>query len=515
MTYALACFFILLSGCERKYSSPTDPALTPDVVPIPNGLLARVSDGRVWLDWELPSADSLVVDKFMVYRIDSLNAAPRKIDSVAWPPYVDQTAINGTLYSYAVSVRNKEGIEGERSTAVRAQPRFVSVRINEDSLYTRSTDVRLSITAAGASLMRFGHDSLSPSEWRTFAALTPWTLQPNVGSKKVFAQFQFADGAQFDGWVVDSITLDDRAAITAVTLSDSVLAPGDSLVIRLTAGEGGGTATYTLSTRVNSRLFDDGLAPDLLAGDGIYSGYYVADLGDLFDLQELVGRFVDRAGNRAPDFTAATKVSVRKQPTPPVWVSVVATANKPSELNLTWTATDAEPFGQILLRRSTVTNQGTLASVIALFTSPAVTTYHDTGLVGSTTYYYTLEVVLDNGLRALSAQTSGLTPVDLPPDPVVVAVSPTGDSSILLSWTQSTAGDFESYRIYRAITTAALNPQPPNDTLLVGVITARATNTYTEAGQTRAYYYRVFVFDRSGQRAGSNVVWGPKDFPPP
>ena len=505
----------LLSGCERKVSSPTDPSLTPDDVPVPSGLSARVGDHRVHLDWTLSSADSLELDEFIVYRIDSLNAAPRELAAVSWPPYVDSTAINGTLYAYAVAVRNLEGVVGQKSTAIRAQARFVSVRINQDSVFTRNTDVRLDLTATGATLMRFGHDSLNPAEWRTFAAASTWSLQPNAGPKRVFAQFQFADGAQFDGWVSDSITLDDRAEIQSLTLSDSVLAPGESLVITMNAGEVNGTATYDLSSRFGARLFDDGVAPDLVAADGRYTGEYVAEDGDLFELGEVVGRFTDAAGNRAPVFTSASRVSVRKPPQAPVWVSVVATSTDPNALDLTWTPSNSEPFSQLILRRSTTAGQGTAAPVVEIFTSPIIKSYHDTGLVGSTTYYYTLELVLANGLKALSAQTSGVTPADLPPTAVVVAVTPTGDSTLLLSWTQSTASDFESYRVYRAITTPALNPSPPADSLLVSVITARATTTYAEAGQTRSYYYRVFVFDRSGQRAGSNVVWGPKDFGPP
>ena len=502
------------SGCERKVSSPTDPSLTPDVVPVPTGLSARVSDGRVFLDWSLSSADSTQVARFIVFRADSLNARPRRIDSTAWPPYVDSTAINGTQYAYAVAVRNHAGLEGQPSTAVKAQPRFVSVRINDDSLYTRSVDVRLSVTAAGATLMRFAHDTTQPAEWRSFATVANWTLLPNAGKKRVFAQFQFADGAQFDGWVSDSITLDDRAQIQSLTLSDSVLAPGDTLILVLDAREIEGTATYALGSRSGVRLYDDGLPPDQTAQDGRYSAAYLAGVGDLFDQAEVRGGFTDRAGNRAPDYTATWKVSVRQAPTPPVWVGIVASQNDPTVLNLSWVRVTSEPFSQLLLRRSTVSGVGTSAPVVAIFSSAATTQYRDTGLVGSTTYYYTLEIVLTNGLKALSAQASGVTPVDLPPDAVHVAVTPTADSSLLLTWTQSVAADFESYRVYRAAASASLNPSPPADSLLVSVIAAVATTTYAESGQSQYYYYRVFVFDRSGQRTGSNVVWGPKDFGP-
>jgi hypothetical protein len=496
-------------------SSPTDPTLTPAEVPVPFALSARVADGRVILNWTLSAADSAQVATFIVYRIDSLNAVPRYLDDVAWPPYVDATAINGTLYAYAVSVRNHDGIEGQKSTAVRAQPRFVSVQINEDSLFTRSVDVRLSISAAGATLMRFGHDTLQPSDWRDFTAVATWTLLPNAGPKAVFAQFQFADGAQFDGWVSDSITLDDRAQIYSLTLSDSVLAPGDSLVVTLEARETDGTASFDLGSRSGIRLYDDGIAPDQAAQDGRYTAVYVASAGDLFEQSEVRGRFTDAAGNRAADFTSAWKVSVRQPPEPPVWVGIVATESDPTVLNLSWVRVTSEPFSQLFLRRSTTSGAGAGAPIVAIFSSPSVTTHRDTGLVGATTYYYWLEVVLTNGQRAISAQASGVTPSDLPPDPVLVAVTPTADSSMLLSWTQSVAADFESYRVYRALTSTALNPSPPADSLLVSVITTAAATTYAESGQSRSYYYRVFVFDHAGQRSGSNVVWGPKDFGPP
>lgn len=511
---ASACTVLFTSGCNRKVPSATDPELDPAVVPIPAGLSAIVGDGRVQLTWSVLAADSAQVSTFIVYRIDSLNAAPRRLDSLPWPPFVDSTALNGTLYAYAVSVRNLDGIEGLRSVAIKAQPRFVSLRINDDSLFTRSTDVRLAITATGATLMRLANDTAQPANWRSFSTSVPWSLLTNAGPKGVFAQFQFSDGAQFDGWVGDSITLDDRAQIQSITLSDSLLAPGDSLVVILKAQETQGTATFDLGGRSGIRLFDDGNPPDVSAQDGIYSAAYIAGVGDLFEQAPLEGHFTDRAGNRAPDVTAAWRVSVRQAPVPPAWIDIVAVPGDPTSLNLSWVRVSSESFSQLQLRRSTVAGSGVNAPIVALFNSASVTQYRDTGLVGSTNYYYSLELVLTNGLSALSAEATGRTPVDVAPSPVTVAVTPTADSSLLLTWTQSTAADFESYRVYRGLTSATLNPSPPADSLLVSVITTVGTATYSESGQSQYFYYRVFVFDRGGQRSGSNIVWGPKDFGP-
>jgi len=83
------CSLALASGCERKVSSPTDPTLIPADIPVPSGLSARVADSRVHLTWTLSASDSAQVDQFVVYRIDSLNAAPRELAEVTWPPYID------------------------------------------------------------------------------------------------------------------------------------------------------------------------------------------------------------------------------------------------------------------------------------------------------------------------------------------------------------------------------------------------------------------------------------------
>jgi hypothetical protein len=511
---AVLLLLAILASCERKVPTATDSNLKPADVPVPANLAATVGDGQVLLSWTLSSADSARITVFLVYRIDSLDAEPRRIDSIAWPPYTDASAINGTQYAYTVSARSTDGVEGARSSIITAQPRFVSLRVNDDSIYTRSIDVRLNLTATGATLMRLANDTTQPASWRTFQSNVPWQLISNAGPKSVFAQFQFVDGADYLGWVEDSIVLDDRASIASVVVSDSVLAPGDSLFLYLDAGETSGTATYDLGSQRGTRLFDDGNPPDAVTDDGMYTALYVATDGQLFEGSNVTGHFVDRAGNSAPAVQAAWRVSVRKAPPAPVWVSILTIPSEPRQLQLTWASIDAQPFSQLLLRRSLTPSQGTAAPIIKIFGSSGVTSYTDTGLVGSSTYYYTLEVALTNGLLALSAENTGTTAIDLAPDPVTVAVEPTADSSLALSWTPATASDFESYRVYRAVTLPELNPIPPDDSLLVSIIPGRSTTSYSEAGLTQFFYYRVFVFDQAGQSAGSNTVWGPREFGP-
>jgi fibronectin type 3 domain-containing protein len=502
----------LAGGCARKIDKVYDPA-TVAKVPVAKDLSATIADREVDLSWSVDPGDLGLVKRYLIYRADSGKSEYRVLDSSTAPSYTDFGVFNEVRYSYRVSVRNTDGIEGDQSSTVSVIPTLLAIRINADSQFTSRAIVGLEATAAGASYMRIANDTLQPGSWRPFQSVSNWTLSAGQGPKRVFAQFRLGGGIESTGWVFDDITFDDRAAILSVTISDSVLVPGQSMSIFVSTGETGGVATYSLGSRTDQKLFDDGVTPDLTAGDGIYSGTYVASSLELFEKQTLKAQFKDQAANRATETPAPWTVSVRQPPDAPVWVNIAAIDGEPTALNLTWTLGQASPFSQLLLRRSTVPGSGLSAAIVRTFTSASTTTVKDTGLTAAITYYYTLQVVLTNGLTALSQELSGQTPINLPPSAVTVAVTPTDDSSLALNWTKSTAADFASYRVYRADSASQLALLPSDD-YLVDIISDVETTTHEEAGLTRFYYYRVFVFDKGGLSAGSNTVWGPKDFGP-
>jgi len=307
------------AGCSDKV--PPLPTSSPiSNVPVPSVLSAQNGDGRIELSWSISQVDSSRVTRFIVYRADNVDEEPRRIDSTLWPPYTDSGVNNGTEYFYAVTVRDVDGIEGSRSVIIGARPSFFSVRINNDSAYTRSSTVRLSLTAAGAQLMRLAEDTTQPGPWRTFQTSTTHTLPGGEGVDTVFAQFQLVGGVLSLGWVSDDIEVDLRAQITSVAVRDSVLTPGDTTIVWLNAGEDGGTASFDLSSLSRASLFDDGNAPDATADDSVYTGMYIARSNDLFEQRTVTGRFTDRAGNVAPSVPGDPKVSVRQLPEAPSWV---------------------------------------------------------------------------------------------------------------------------------------------------------------------------------------------------
>jgi len=507
-----AVLLALAIGCSRNIDSPTDPDLKIDSPPVPASLTASIGDREVRLDWTVTAPAQ--VSTYLIYRSDTTAANFKLLDSVTAIGYTDRSVVNGQNYFYKVSARNLRGVEGNASSAVLASPGLFAIRINADSAYTSRRDVRLSLTASGVSLMQLANDTTQPGGWEEFRDTRNWTLEAGPGVKTVFARFRTASGLESATWARDQITYDDRAEIRSVTVSDSVLQPADSLVIFADCGEPDGVATCSLSVRRNVPLYDDGSGVDATAGDGVYSGVYVATPDDVFEQKRLYARFTDRAGNQATALAAPWYISVRRPPSAPVWISIQPEVDDPTALNLTWSMESVSPFGHFNIRRSQISGEGLAAPIIKQLTSASATSYKDTGLTALTRYYYTIEVVLTNGLSALSPEDSGLTAADLPPDSVTLL--PPNElkfNRVGLAWTQSTVSDFSAYQLRRSLTPSVTETSP----LLMGSTTRTSTSfTDTTVTGSSVYYYRVYVIDAAGQSTGSNIltVNTPADLPP-
>ena len=110
------------------------------------------------------------------------------------------------------------------------------------------------------------------------------------------------------------------------------------------------------------------------------------------------------------------------------------------------------------------------------------------------------------GNQAPSFIAPGKISIQSPPSAVVLfPPSAATQSALTLYWTQNQDNDFYSYRIYRA-QTSSVN----NDSLLVNTILSRTGTSYTDTGlsSNATYYYRVYVYDRSGLNSASNVESG-------
>jgi len=89
------------------------------------------------------------------------------------------------------------------------------------------------------------------------------------------------------------------------------------------------------------------------------------------------------------------------------------------------------------------------------------------------------------------------------PEPVNLFAFPDSPSRIAVSWTQSTADDFEFYRLFRDD-----SPDVNDQSTLIFSSTSRTATAYADTGResSAVYYYSVWVYDRTGLSTPSAVV---------
>lgn len=92
----------------------------------PTGLRATALDGRVILNWDdLPDSSGVT---YKIYRASSTDNNPTILaTNHTSSVFVDETASNGTTYSYLIKAMNSQGIESPFSDEVVATPEAASV----------------------------------------------------------------------------------------------------------------------------------------------------------------------------------------------------------------------------------------------------------------------------------------------------------------------------------------------------------------------------------------------------
>ncbi len=177
-----------------------------------------------------------------------------------------------------------------------------------------------------------------------------------------------------------------------------------------------------------------------------------------------------------------------------------------NSLTLSWTENSDWDFSSYRIYRSPNQGVSSGSQLVAQLPERTSTTYQDTGLAPNTTYYYRVYVV-DTGDKASgSNEVSGTTLENLPPQPVVLAQPVVEDSITLrLSWSESQANDFATYRIFRSSSSPVDTNAAP-----IYIINTREITEYldTRLNMGETYFYRVFVYDQGDLSAGSNEVSG-------
>jgi hypothetical protein len=201
-----------------------------------------------------------------------------------------------------------------------------------------------------------------------------------------------------------------------------------------------------------------------------------------------------------------TSASCATVPSAPA--GLTATAASSSSIGLSWTA--VTPPANCSISSYSVygsTTSGFTPSSSNLIASGVTgTTYTNTGLAASTTYYYKVEALDTDGSSAASAQASAETQAascsTIPSAPTGLTATASSSSAIGLSWTVVTPPTnctISSYSVYGS-TTSGFTPGSGN--LIASGVTG---TTYTNTGLTASttYYYKVEAVDADGSSTAS------------
>ena len=216
-------------------------------------------------------------------------------------------------------------------------------------------------------------------------------------------------------------------------------------------------------------------------------------------------RAADAAGNLSAysNVASATTTTVADTTPPTAPTNLVATANSPSQIGLTWTAaTDNVGVTSYLVERC----QGAGCSSFAQVGTSTSASYSDTGLTPGTSYSYRVRASdaatnLGPYSDIATATTTTGTDAQPPSAPTALTATVVSSSRIHLAWTASTDNvGVTAYRIERCQGAAC--------TSFAQVGSASAV-TFADTGLTGAtsYSYRVRASDAAGNLSGySNVA---------
>ena len=161
-------------------------------------------------------------------------------------------------------------------------------------------------------------------------------------------------------------------------------------------------------------------------------------------------------------------------------------------VNLTWTAV-ADAAGYNVYRSTSSDGTYTKINTVPVTSS----SFTDTGLTDSTTYYYSVTAVNLIGESEFSAEVSAIT-LTPPSIPANIAISACTGNSVTLSWAFDS--NSKSYNVYRSTS---------NNGPFVKINTVPGTtNSYVDNGLTpgATYYYKVSGVNLAGESALSETV---------
>ena len=201
-------------------------------------------------------------------------------------------------------------------------------------------------------------------------------------------------------------------------------------------------------------------------------------------------------GNSGYSNTAsATTQSGGTVPTTPS--NLTATAVSPSQINLTWQDNSTNETGFKIERAASSSGPWTQIATVGT----GVTSYSNTGLTTSTTYYYRVCAYNSAGNSGYSNTASATTQsgVTVPTAPSNLTATAVSSSQINLTW-QDNSNNETGFKVERA----ASSTGPWTQIATAGANVTSYSNTSLNPSTT--YYYRVCAYNSGGNSSYSNTA---------
>lgn len=451
-----------------------------DLAPIPTAPLyvgATGSAGGMNVAWSLSSGAT----SYTVKRATSLNGPYTVLAAgVTGTSYTDSAVTAGNNYYYQITAVNSNG-ESYDSMKAAGVTRGLPAPWSDSDIGTVTTAGYASYNAGTYSISGAGTDIGGTADGIHFG------YQPLTGDGVLIARV----ASRINGGSADKVGLMIREDLTAGAKSAAVLLSSAENYLRFPyRSTVGGTSTYLNFPAIPAtvpRWLKLQRAGNTFTGYASVDGVAWTQAGSVtFAMNSTVQvGFVVCSRNAAVlDTTTYDNVSLTPSLVPAP-TALTASAS-PSQAALSWTA--ATGATSYTVQRS-LTSGGPYTLVA---TGLATTSYTDTGLTNTTTYYYT--VTASNASRtSLPSNEVSVLPLPPAPPPAPATVTATGGSGqIALTWTASTGAT--SYAVKRGASSGG-----PYAVVTSGIATTSYIDTGLSTGTT--YYYVVSAFNTYGESA--------------
>jgi fibronectin type 3 domain-containing protein len=461
-------------------TTPATPACTA-VPSAPTGLTPTLStSSSISLSWvATPPPAYCSISSYSVYGGTTANPTTLIASGLTGTTYTNTGLAAAATYYYVVKAVDADGTSAASAQASDTTQAAGSVSINAGGP---------AVSNSGGGDNSFVADEDYGTAGTTYSVTTPIVIPASVTDAAPEAVYQ-----------------DARQG--SVTYTIPGLTAGTSYIVRLHFAE-------LYFTAAGNRVFDvfiNGAAVltnfDIIAASG---AQYTAVVEQFTTTPNSSGQIVIA-------FTAVTDqpmingievfgASTACTTVPSAPTNLTAAAISSTEIGLTWTA--VTPPANCSVGSYNVYG-GTTQNPTALIASGVTgTSYYNTGLAASTTYYYVVKALDVDGTSAASGQAGAETSVTstcnaVPPTgPATLTAAASSSSAINLSWSAAPENPpctTSSYTVYGS-TTNGFTPSSSN-LIASGVTGTIYSNTSLTASTT--YYYRVEALDSYGASAAS------------